>query len=286
MRDARGAAAARARSTSRAGPGYLTRHLAGAITGLDQSASMIEIASARMPAGRVRRRRRAAAAVRRRRLRAASSPATSTGTSRSRARFLAEARRVAGELVVVDSAVRPDHEPVEWQERVLNDGSRHEVYKRYFTGEGLAEELGGGEVLHAGPWFVRGAGAAQSRPVSSSRSMPSAARMRGTVPCSARAGRAGCARGRSCGRRGAWPRRARARGPAWREAPQRGLVRRQLAGRSTPLASIPTVPSTRSKSRWIASRSSWGVEPGVAQRVAGACCRRPRARSAGARPRR
>jgi hypothetical protein len=28
------------------------------------------------------------------------------------------------------------------------------VYKRYFTGAGLAEELGGGEVLHAGRWFV------------------------------------------------------------------------------------------------------------------------------------
>jgi ubiquinone/menaquinone biosynthesis C-methylase UbiE len=72
----------------------------------------------------------------------------------SRLRFLDEARRVAGELVIADSAERPDHEAVEWQERVLNDGSRHQVYKRYFTGEGLAEELGGGEVLHAGPWFV------------------------------------------------------------------------------------------------------------------------------------
>ena len=72
----------------------------------------------------------------------------------ARVQFLDEARRVAGELVVADSAVRPDHELVEWQERVLNDGSRHEVYKRYFTGEGLVEELGGGEVLHAGPWFV------------------------------------------------------------------------------------------------------------------------------------
>ena len=72
----------------------------------------------------------------------------------ARTRFLAEASRVAGELVVADSAVRPDHEPEERQERMLNDGSRHEVYKRYFTGDGLAEELGGGEVLHAGPWFV------------------------------------------------------------------------------------------------------------------------------------
>ena len=37
---------------------------------------------------------------------------------------------------------------------MLNDGSRHEVYKRYFTGDGLADELGGGEVLMDGAWFV------------------------------------------------------------------------------------------------------------------------------------
>ena len=71
-----------------------------------------------------------------------------------RERFLAEARRVAAELVVADSALRDGVEPVQWQERVLNDGSRHTVYKRYFTGDGLAEELGGGEVLIDGAWFV------------------------------------------------------------------------------------------------------------------------------------
>ncbi len=70
-----------------------------------------------------------------------------------RERFLGEARRVAGELVVADSALRQGVEPVQWQERVLNDGSRHTIYKRYFTGDGLAQELGG-EVLHDGPWFV------------------------------------------------------------------------------------------------------------------------------------
>jgi hypothetical protein len=37
---------------------------------------------------------------------------------------------------------------------VLNDGSSWEVYKRYFTGAGLAEELGGGEVLFEGEYFV------------------------------------------------------------------------------------------------------------------------------------
>ena len=72
----------------------------------------------------------------------------------ARVEFLAEARRVAGDLVIADTALQPDHEPIEWQERVLNDGSSHQVYKRYFSGEMLLDELGGGEVLHAGPWFV------------------------------------------------------------------------------------------------------------------------------------
>jgi ubiquinone/menaquinone biosynthesis C-methylase UbiE len=135
------------------GTGYLTQHLRGEVTGLDQSAAMIELASARVPAGRF--------------VVSDALPLPFEDGSFDRlftghfyghlgapGRFLDEARRVAGELVIADSAVRPDHEPVEWQERVLNDGSRHQVYKRYFTGPGLVEELGGGEVLHAGPWFV------------------------------------------------------------------------------------------------------------------------------------
>ena len=36
----------------------------------------------------------------------------------------------------------------------LNDGSRWEVYKRYFTAASLREELGGGETLFDGRWFV------------------------------------------------------------------------------------------------------------------------------------
>jgi ubiquinone/menaquinone biosynthesis C-methylase UbiE len=71
-----------------------------------------------------------------------------------RQRFLAEARRVAPELVVVDAARRDEVDSEEWQERVLNDGSRWTVYKRYFTPDGLLEELGGGEVIYAGRWFV------------------------------------------------------------------------------------------------------------------------------------
>jgi ubiquinone/menaquinone biosynthesis C-methylase UbiE len=137
------------------GTGFLTRHLRGDVTGLDQSARMLAIARQRMPtrtfvqsdalelpfAGRAFDR-------------------VFTGhfyghlEAAERMQFLAEARRVAEELVVVDASQA--HAPVEEevQERVLNDGSRWHVYKRYFRPDALAEELGGGEVLHAGRWFV------------------------------------------------------------------------------------------------------------------------------------
>ena len=55
---------------------------------------------------------------------------------------------------MIDSALREEVWPEETQMRVLSDGSRHEVYKRYFTGEGLAKELGGGKVLFSGTWFM------------------------------------------------------------------------------------------------------------------------------------
>jgi demethylmenaquinone methyltransferase/2-methoxy-6-polyprenyl-1,4-benzoquinol methylase len=71
-----------------------------------------------------------------------------------RKRFVREARRVAPELVVFDAALHDGEPRFEWQERVLNDGSRWSVYKRFFTGDGLLEELGGGGVLLEGRWFV------------------------------------------------------------------------------------------------------------------------------------
>ena len=76
------------------------------------------------------------------------------GVYEGRERFLAEARRVAPELVVLDSAWRADVEREELQERLLRDGSRWNVYKRYFDPDQLAEELGGGRTVFAGRWFV------------------------------------------------------------------------------------------------------------------------------------
>ncbi len=138
------------------GTGFLTRHLRGFVVGIDQSPRMVEIAQARLPEG--------LALV----ADALSLPFADGAFQRvftghflghlageEHSRFLAEARRVANELVVVDTARAPGSETVQhWQERVLNDGSRHRVYKRYLTGAGLAEELGGGEVLFDGRWFV------------------------------------------------------------------------------------------------------------------------------------
>jgi demethylmenaquinone methyltransferase/2-methoxy-6-polyprenyl-1,4-benzoquinol methylase len=137
------------------GTAFVTRHLRGDVTGLDQSATMVEIAASRLTQGRVVRGD------------AVPLPFADGAFDRvftgsfyghlledERARFLAEARRVAPELVVLDAALRDGGVPEERQERKLNDGSRHTVYKRFFTPDGLASELGGGRVLHAGHWFV------------------------------------------------------------------------------------------------------------------------------------
>ena len=137
------------------GTGFLTEALPGEVTGIDQSGTMVAVASARLPEARFV-------------VGDALDPPFQDGafervhTSHfyghllgdQRAAFLASAARLAPELVVVDSALRPDGQPEAWQERVLNDGSRHRVYKRWFTADALLEELGGGEIVHAGPWFV------------------------------------------------------------------------------------------------------------------------------------
>jgi hypothetical protein len=71
-----------------------------------------------------------------------------------RTTFLAEARRVATEIVVVDASIGRSDVEEEWSQRVLRDGSSWEVYKRWFTPTGLLAELGGGDVLLSGDWFL------------------------------------------------------------------------------------------------------------------------------------
>jgi demethylmenaquinone methyltransferase/2-methoxy-6-polyprenyl-1,4-benzoquinol methylase len=137
------------------GTGFLTRHLSGLVVGLDASPAMAAIAQRRLPRGVV-----VVGEALRLPFPDQSFTRVLTGhfyghlQEAERAAFLTEARRVARELVVVDSALHDGVQSEEWQERVLNDGSRHRVYKRYFDAEELAAELGGGRVLLAGGWFV------------------------------------------------------------------------------------------------------------------------------------
>jgi ubiquinone/menaquinone biosynthesis C-methylase UbiE len=135
--------------------GFLTQHLPGEIVGLDQSEQMLEIARERVPT---------AAFVQGD---AFALPFADGAFERvfaahfyghlgqsERLLFLSEAARVAPELVVCDAALRPDREREEMQERILEDGSAWQIYKRFFGAEELAAELGGGEVIFSGEWFV------------------------------------------------------------------------------------------------------------------------------------
>jgi ubiquinone/menaquinone biosynthesis C-methylase UbiE len=137
------------------GTGFLTRHLPGEVVGLDQSAAMLDEARRQAPDATYVQGD------------ALELPFEDGAFERlftghfyghleqdERERFLREARRVAPELVVVDASNRHSQVDEEWQERILNDGSRWEVYKRYFKPEQLAAELGGGATVFAGRWFV------------------------------------------------------------------------------------------------------------------------------------
>jgi ubiquinone/menaquinone biosynthesis C-methylase UbiE len=133
------------------GTGFLSRHLRGELTLLDQSEAMLAIARERLPEADFAR-----ADVPPLPFPDASFERVFTShfyghlREPGRSAFIAEARRVASEVVVVDAG-GGDREEV--QERKLNDGSAHTVYKRWFSATGLAAELGG-EVLFEGDWFV------------------------------------------------------------------------------------------------------------------------------------
>jgi ubiquinone/menaquinone biosynthesis C-methylase UbiE len=136
------------------GTGFLTRHLRGDVVGLDASERMLEVARLQAPTARFEHGD------------ALSLPFEDGAFDRvftsyfychledeERKRFLAEARRVAPELVVVAS-MRGDGDAAErWEQRRLKDGSGWDVYKRVFEGPDLADELSG-EIMFKGRWFV------------------------------------------------------------------------------------------------------------------------------------
>ena len=137
------------------GTGFLTQHLRGEVVGIDQSARMVEIAAARMPHARV--------------IQGDVPPLPFDDgefdrvftslffhhlSPDGRAAFVAEARRVGRELVVVEDVRREDAPAEESHDFVLDDGSHHHMHRHSFTAAELVAELGGGQVLHEGRWFV------------------------------------------------------------------------------------------------------------------------------------
>ena len=137
------------------GTGFLTRHLPGDVVGLDASERMLAVAREQAPHARFVRGD------------ALALPFDDASFDRvfasyfychleapERRRFLEEARRVASELVIVASRWNERDARERWEERRLKDGSTWTVYKRVFLSAELAAELGGGEVLHEGRWFV------------------------------------------------------------------------------------------------------------------------------------
>jgi len=136
------------------GTGFLTRHLQGEVVGLDASERMLEVARRQAPNARFVRGD------------ALALPFDDNSFDRvftsyfychledaERERFLAESQRVAPELVVVASVPGEGDPLARWEDRQLQDGSSWTVYKRVFTGDQLARELGA-EIVFEGGWFV------------------------------------------------------------------------------------------------------------------------------------
>jgi demethylmenaquinone methyltransferase/2-methoxy-6-polyprenyl-1,4-benzoquinol methylase len=72
--------------------------------------------------------------------------------------FVREALRVASRLLVVEQAWQPGVEEETWEERLLQDGSRHQVFKRYYAAERLAAELHGSVELETASFVAASVG--------------------------------------------------------------------------------------------------------------------------------
>lgn len=137
------------------GTGWLTRFLEGEVVGLDQSEAMLALARARIPATSFVQATIPPLPFEDDSFDTALTAHLYSHLERSQERqaLVTEALRVAPSLVVVEQAWRPGLDEELWEERTLRDGSRHRVFKRYYTAERLAAELGGSIRLE-NPSFV------------------------------------------------------------------------------------------------------------------------------------
>ena len=137
-----------------AGPGTFTGYLAGRGIAIDQSRSALDVLRTVAPEVPVIQAD------------AAALPVPSHAFDRffsahlyglllpgERASFLAEAHRVASEVVILDAGRPLGVSAEEWQERTLPGGGRYSVFRRHFHANALAAEVGGA-VLFAGQFYV------------------------------------------------------------------------------------------------------------------------------------
>ncbi|MEU9190669.1 class I SAM-dependent methyltransferase [Streptomyces sp. NPDC048484] len=135
------------------GTGVWTQFLRSEVVALDQSMEMLELTHARVPSAQ--------------RVRALFPPLPfATGTlnrivtanfygllrPRERAAFLAEARRTAHELIVIDLRSDGDLHEENTELRTV-EGAIYPIFRRRFTPESLSSELGG-ELLYCGRYFL------------------------------------------------------------------------------------------------------------------------------------
>ena len=137
-----------------AGPGTFTRYLAGRGIAIDQSHRALDILRSKVPGVPVIQAD------------AMLLPLGSRAVDRyfsahlyglllpgERESFLAEAHRVASEVVILDAGRPQGVNAEEWQERTLPEGDSYRVFRRHFDADALAAEVGG-VVLFAGRFYV------------------------------------------------------------------------------------------------------------------------------------
>jgi demethylmenaquinone methyltransferase/2-methoxy-6-polyprenyl-1,4-benzoquinol methylase len=136
------------------GTGFVSQHLRGDLALLDASDEMLAIAAARLPHAQVVHSDAlplpfADGAFER----VFSGQFYDHLRPQERMSFLAEARRVAPELVLLEQTRGVEHfEGVE--DRFLESGEQHAIYTAYFSPESLLAELGGGELRYASAFFL------------------------------------------------------------------------------------------------------------------------------------
>ena len=137
-----------------AGPGTFTRYLSGSGIAIDQSRKALDVLRTEAPGVPVIQADATALPVGSHAVdRCFSAHLYGLLLPGERESFLAEAHRVASEVVILDAGRPQGVRAEEWQERTLPEGDHYRVFRRHFDADALAAEVGG-VVLFGGQFYV------------------------------------------------------------------------------------------------------------------------------------